>query len=318
MNPKYFYLLALFIVLNSCVSSQIYDDLKNQYDALKAENRELLSQLDNTNVDDSAAVALLKSQLEELKAQNSRLAMDLEGAQNSYNRMKASYDALDSNSSELLSQNLTQNRALLTKLEAKEKALAAESERLDRLRQELSQKSDRINQLESIIAAKEAQMRSLKNAIQAALTSFEGNGLTIEQRDGKVYVSMENKLLFESGSWAVNARGRSAVQALARVLANNSDIAVLIEGHTDNVPYSGSGNLNSNWDLSAKRATAIVAIMIETSRINEANITAAGRGQFAPIATNDTQEGRAANRRIEVILTPKLDQISQLLDQIED
>ncbi|MEP2936297.1 MAG: OmpA family protein [Gilvibacter sp.] len=318
MNPKFLYLLALSFVLNSCVSSQIYDDLKNKYDALQVENRDLLSQLDNNESNDSAAVALLKSQLQELKAQNSRLAMDLEGAQNSYNRMKASYDALENNSSELLSQNLTQNRALLTELEAKEKALAAESERLNRLQQELAQKSDRIDQLEAVIAAKEAQMRSLKDAIQAALTSFEGNGLTIEQRDGKVYVSMENKLLFESGSWAVNARGRSAVEALSKVLANNPEIAVLIEGHTDNVPYSGSGNLTSNWDLSAKRATAIVGIMIQSSSMSEANITAAARGEFAPVATNDTSEGREANRRIEVILTPKLDQITQLLEQIDE
>ena len=318
MNLKYLYLVTLSILLSSCVSPKLYNDLKSQNDALKAENKDLLSRLGENTTSDSAQVSLLKEEIEALKAQNSRLEMDLDGARNSYDRMKVSYDALEGNSSELLSQNLEQNRALLSELEEKEKKLAVESERLSRLQAELEQKSDRIDQLEALIEAKEAQMRSLKEAIQMALTSFEGNGLTIEQRDGKVYVSMENKLLFESGSWAVNVTGRSAVEALTQVLADNPEIAVLIEGHTDNVPYGGSGNLEDNWDLSTKRATAIVAVMLENSRIIEGNITAAGKGQFAPVASNDSPEGRAANRRIEVILTPKLDQISQLLDQIEE
>ncbi|HAT66446.1 MAG TPA: cell envelope biogenesis protein OmpA, partial [Flavobacteriaceae bacterium] len=114
----------------------------------------------------------------------------------------------------------------------KEKALAEEAARLNTLQKKLEDRSKRVEELESIIAAKDAQMKKLKDAISAALTNFEGNGLTVEQRDGKVYVSMENKLLFESGSWAVNTRGREAVNALGNVLAKNTEIAVLIEGHT--------------------------------------------------------------------------------------
>jgi len=207
---------------------------------------------------------------------------------------------------------------LLTSLEEKEKALIAEQDRLLRLQQELEARSKRVNQLEGIIDAKEAQMRNLKTAISAALVDFEGQGLTVEQRDGKVYVSMENKLLFSSGSWAVNENGKSAVVALARVLAVNPDIAVLIEGHTDNVPYTSNGNISDNWDLSTKRATAIVTIVVENERIDANRLTAAGRGQYDPIESNQTPEGRAANRRIEVILTPKLDEISRILNQFED
>ena len=127
---------------------------------------------------------------------------------------------------------------------------------------------------------------------------------------------MENKLLFESGSWAVGSQGRRAVQQLGTVLADNPDISILIEGHTDNVPYKGSGPLSGNWDLSTKRATAIVYILRENPSINPENLTAAGRGEYAPIASNDTPEGRAKNRRIEVVLTPKLDEITKLLDEI--
>ena len=159
-------------------------------------------------------------------------------------------------------------------------------------------------------------MRKLKDAISKALTNFEGKGLTVEQRNGKVYVSMENKLLFQSGSWSVGLEGRKAVQQLGSVLAENPDIAILIEGHTDNVPYKGNEQLSGNWDLSTKRATAIVNILRENNSINPENLTAAGRGEFAPIATNDTSEGKAKNRRIEVILTPKLDEISKLLNEI--
>lgn len=159
-------------------------------------------------------------------------------------------------------------------------------------------------------------MTSLKNAISNALTDFEGKGLTIEQRNGKVYVSMENKLLFNSGSWAVGVEGKKAVKQLGNVLGDNPEIAVLIEGHTDNAPYSGSGQIKGNWDLSTKRATAIVEILRENNNINPENLTAAGRGEFLPIASNDTAEGKAKNRRIEVILTPKLDEISKLLNEI--
>jgi chemotaxis protein MotB len=127
---------------------------------------------------------------------------------------------------------------------------------------------------------------------------------------------MENKLLFKSGSWSVGTEGRKAVQQLGSVLAENPDIAILIEGHTDNVPYKGNAQLSGNWDLSTKRATAIVNILRENTSINPENLTAAGRGEYAPVASNDTAEGKAKNRRIEVILTPKLDEISKLLNEI--
>lgn len=127
---------------------------------------------------------------------------------------------------------------------------------------------------------------------------------------------MENKLLFNSGSWAVGTEGKKAVKQLGTVLAENPEIAVLIEGHTDNAPFKGSGQLSGNWDLSTKRATAIVKILQENAKINADNLTAAGRGEFAPIASNDTPEGKAKNRRIEVILTPKLDELSKLLNKM--
>jgi chemotaxis protein MotB len=126
---------------------------------------------------------------------------------------------------------------------------------------------------------------------------------------------MENKLLFQTGSWAVNGEGKTAVVEVGKVLAQNPDLSVLIEGHTDDDKITGNlgGGIESNWDLSTKRATAIVNILSENKGINKQNLTAAGRGEFAPLMSNDTPEGKAKNRRIEIILTPKLDEISKML-----
>jgi len=307
--------IALLLLMSSCVSSKIYEDLKDKYDALKAENESLMAQLDGKGGNaDAYSVENLRKEIEKLQGEKTALAMELAAEKNKYNRLKESYDALEANSSSALTENLERNRKLLEQLEAKEKALNEEAARLESLQRKLADRSQRVEELEGIIAAKDAKMRALKDAISAALTNFEGNGLTVEQRDGKVYVSMENKLLFESGSWAVNSRGREAVVALGKVLAQNKEIAVLIEGHTDNVPYGGSGNIQDNWDLSTKRATAIVQILTENAGIPKDNLTAAGRGEYAPVDSNESAEGRAKNRRIEVILAPKLDELSKLLE----
>ncbi len=317
MIKKIFFGIILFSLTASCVSSKIYEDLQARYDALKAENESLMSRLDAQNgKGEEYSVQKLRMEIDRLNAENSRLKMDLAAVENSLERLQSSYDALEANSSSALTENLERNRKLLEELEAKEKRLSEEEARLKQLQKQLSDRSARVDELEGIIAAKDAKMRALKEAISAALINFEGNGLTVEQRDGKVYVSMENKLLFDSGSWAVNSRGREAVVQLGKVLAQNKEIAVLIEGHTDNVPYGGSGNITDNWDLSTKRATAIVSILTQNSGIPKDNLTAAGRGEYAPVAPNTTSEGRSKNRRIEVILTPKLDEIAKLLNDI--
>ena len=161
-------------------------------------------------------------------------------------------------------------------------------------------------------------MKKLKDALSKSLKAFEGKGLTVTEKDGKVYVSMENKLLFESGSWTVGAEGKKAVDLVSKVLAENPEISVLIEGHTDNDKITGTigGGVENNWDLSTKRATAIVTILTANPKVNKSNITAAGRSEYAPLMTNETAEGKAKNRRIEIILTPKLDEISKLLNEL--
>jgi chemotaxis protein MotB len=311
--------VCIAVSLTSCVSAKVYKDLEEKYANLKEErnqladeNQELETQCNRMQNELDA----LEKKYEETAAERDRLNQDYTALKSNYNNLQASYAALEKNSSAAIAENLKANRALLKELEAKEQALAEENKRLAGLKKELDSRSARVNELESLIAAKDAAMKKLKDAISKALLDFEGKGLTVEQRDGKVYVSLENKLLFESGSWAVGSEGRRAVVELGKVLAQNPEIAVLIEGHTDNVPYGGNGTLKGNWDLSTKRATAIVQILRENKKIDPKNLTAAGRSEFAPLATNSTAAGRAKNRRIEIILTPKLDEVTRLLNDL--
>jgi len=313
-------LLALAVTLTtSCVTSKVYKELESKYANLKRKNRKTNDKLLALQKESNAnkkTLAQLKEAYEKLKTERDNFEGEYNAALANYNNIKDSYDALEKNSSAAIAANSRKNRELLSKLEGKERALAQEHTRLEKLQRDLEARSQRVNELESLIAAKDAKMQSLKKAISKALRNFEGKGLTVEERNGKVYISMENKLLFESGSWAVGAQGQKAVKQLGKVLGGNPDIAVLIEGHTDDDPYIGNTQLSGNWDLSTKRATAIVNILLQNKNIDAQNLTAAGRGEFAPVASNETTEGKSKNRRIEVILTPKLDEITKLLNDI--
>jgi chemotaxis protein MotB len=290
--------LLILALSTSCVSKKIYTDLESKYAELKKENRSI--------ADENADLLKAKTQLElDRDVQNK----ELDKVKLERDKWQSEYSALEKNSSEALKTNLAKNRELLDQLETKGKALALEQERLDA-------SGKRLSELEALIAAKEASMQKLKETLSKALNSFEGKGLTVEQKNGKVYVSMENKLLFNSGSWAVSSEGKKAVVEVGKVLGDNPDISVLIEGHTDDDPFGGNGPIADNWDLSTKRATSIVAILSENKSVNKQNLTAAGRGEFSPLASNETAEGKAKNRRIEIILTPRLDAIAEMLKDI--
>lgn len=313
--------LSLFLAasLSSCVSKKLYTELEGKYASLKKDNRKLSDKNDElTKAKNQLDLDFqkLQDELAKTKADRDKLQGDLTASKNNLNTLQESYNALEKNSSNELQANMKKNRDLLAQLEAKEKALAAEQERLNKLKNDLQSNSARLAELESILSQKDAAMKKLKETLSKALNSFEGKGLTVEQKNGKVYVSMENKLLFGSGSWAVGTEGRKAVVEVGKVLGDNPDITVLIEGHTDDARYNGSGPIADNWDLSTKRATAIVTILAENKKINKKNLTAAGRSEYAPIASNDNAEGKSKNRRIEIILTPKLDEISKMLNDI--
>lgn len=280
-------------LLTGCVTRKLYNELDAKYKHCAEELERLTGEAGD-----------LKSQSADLGNKNQSLEQQLEEAVAERDKLKIAHAQLEKDY-----KNLEKNS---------DQAIKAEIERLNGLKKELDGKSSRVAELESKLAAQDKNLRNLKESLSKALFEFEGKGLTVEQKNGKVYVSMENKLLFPSGSWNVSSEGRNAVEQLASVLAKNPEIAILIEGHTDNDKVLGNlgGGITNNWDLSTKRATAIVNILEQTSGIDKKNLTAAGRSEFAPIASNGTTTGKAKNRRIEVILTPKLDEISKLLNDL--
>lgn len=313
--------ILMLAFASSCVSKKIYTDLENKLAELKKQHRTLEDEneaLKSSKNQFETENGTLKSELDKTKLERDKLAADYAASSNNLKALQSSYNALEKNSDEALKANLDKNRDLLAKLEAKEKALASEKDRLNKLSADLKDRSDRVNELEALIAAKEASLKKLKESLSKSLKAFEGKGLTVQQKDGKVYVSMENKLLFESGSWTVGTEGKKAIDLVGKVLGDNPDISVLIEGHTDNDKITGTigGGIENNWDLSTKRATAIVNILSANPKLKKENLTAAGRGEFSPLLSNDTPEGKAKNRRIEIILTPKLDEISKMLNEI--
>jgi chemotaxis protein MotB len=313
-------LLLIILTLSltaSCVTKKVYTELEEKYNKLSDNNSSLFGEnqdLIDKKKELEESRRKLQSEIDKLASEKGKLNNAVDQLENKKSTLEKEYNELSEMSAEQLSEKEKQNRALLVQLQEKESKLASESARLQKLQDELKSRSERVDQLESLIASKEAAMQRLKDAVSAALQGFEGKGLTVERKNGKVYVSMENKLLFGSGSWAVGSQGKSAVVNLAGVLKKNPDIDVLIEGHTDNVPYGGKDVVTDNWDLSTKRATAIVRILVNNS-VNAEQITAAGRSKYIPVASNSSVSGKAKNRRIEIILAPNLDAINDLLEE---
>lgn len=254
------------------------------------------NKLQNKSNDSMIQLLDSKSKLHEIISDSLMLV------KNDLNDIKLNYASLESKSDSDIKLRIIENNNLL--------------DSLARVQYELKTGLDKVFGLEKLVLEKEKKLNLLRKNLSDALLNFEGNGLKVDQRNGKVYVSMENKLLFKSGSWKVQPDGRKAIKQLSNVLAGNPEINVLIEGHTDNVPYSGKGVIKNNWDLSTKRATAIIDLLLTNKLVLPQNITAAGRGEFFPIASNSNEKGRSANRRIEVILTPQLNEITKLLENI--
>ena len=292
-------LIVILLSLNSCVSNRVFNDLESRYAQLKDNFNRQTKSIENLNTE----IKDLTKKFITLEETLEKTEDSLNQKQQKLEQLESSLDLLRQNSETELKKRIAENEELMEKIAERENELA------DRMA--------RVDELEGLITRQQEAMRNLKEKLSDALLNFEDKGLTVEARDGKVYVSMENKLLFRSGSWTVGAEGRLAIEELGNVLADNPDIAILIEGHTDNVPYSGKGPLKGNWDLSTKRATAIVNQLLENPDIIPHNLTAAGRGEYLPIAPNSTRQGRAANRRIEVVLSPKLDEIKQIINTID-
>lgn len=313
--------LLLIVFFVGCVPARKYEEANTRAKALQAE-------VDAANAkarDAQAALDEMRSGSEEMQKRFTRLQQDTTILGTSLRQMTGQYDKINALNNELLEKynkllagDRSENRKLLTDLEAlrlelmnKEDSLNALGRRVSEKQAALAEREAKLAELQAEIAAKDAAMKSLKDRVSAALTGFEGKGLTVEQRNGRIYVSMENKLLFPSGSAAVDAKGKEALTKLAKAIENEKDLSILVEGHTDTDKIQPGSAYRDNWDLSVMRATSVVRILQESSAIDPTRITAAGRGEFIPLDVAD----KAKNRRIEVILSPDLQELYKLVKE---
>lgn len=315
----------------SCVPSRKYEELNSKYKTCSEENESLKASnktLEEQTIELTSSVEQLKKAIASLENDTTIMGNSLRLMTTNYDNINKTYQLLLDKNNELLSGNKVTTEKLTKdllrtqeELQAKEDALrtlegslTVKEEKLKKLTTELELREKRVNELEAMISRKDSLVTALKNKVKDALLGFENNGLTIEQKNGKVYVSLDESLLFSSGSYAVGTKGVDVLKKLAKVLEQNQDINILVEGHTDNVPLNGKGDVADNWDLSVKRATSVVKIITTNSSVNPKRLTAAGRGEYIPLDMTNTGDGRKKNRRTEIILSPKLDELLQLLE----
>jgi chemotaxis protein MotB len=336
MKKTFFYLPGILLIILaaiSCVSGRKYGSLQdtskqfmNERDAFKTDNIGLEMQ----NRELQAKIDGLQKETETIKQDIKKAQAERDKARDDYNKVSAQFSELQNAHEDLVRGNVKETQKLLSDLQAAQENLQkkedllrqlgsnldAKKSSLDELTFELDKRNARLAELEKILDAQKKITQDLKNKVSEALLGFENNGLTVTMRDGKVYVSLDEKLLFKSASWDIDANGRNALRKLAGVLEKNPGIQVTIEGHTDNVPYNpGSGPLKDNWDLSVKRATTVVRTLLEGSKIDAKRLTASGRSQYLPVDQSNSAEARTKNRRTEIILTPDLTELYQLINK---
>lgn len=332
-KPLSLIVILLSISVLSCVPASKYRELQNasrqnmmDRDDYKTENLTLSMQ----NKETATRIAALEAEMTRTKQDIALAEIERNKAREELNTISDRYYALQNAQEDLVRGNLTETKKLLAELQAAQDNLRQKEDimkqlehsmdlrkiSLDELNLELEKKNARMAELEKVLDNQKKIVEDLKMKVSEALMGFENNGLTVTNRDGKVYLSLDEKLLFKSASWEIDANGRNALKKLAAVLERNPGIQITIEGHTDNVPYRpGSGNLSDNWDLSVKRATTVVRTLLEGSKINPSRLTASGRSEFVPVETGDTPEARQKNRRTEIILTPDLTELYNLINQ---
>lgn len=304
---------VLFLTTSCVVSRKKFDEMLAQKIRTESELLEKSDQLNDTREKRDS----LDAQVRKLAQDTVRLYSSIGGLndryrnlQNDYNQLNGTYKNL-LNSSGKLNRDLSQQREQLLGIQSN---LDRTRKKNDSLNISLAERETKVKELEGILAEKDKAVRKLKDQISAALLSFKESDLTVKVKNGKVYVSLAEQLLFQSGSTVVDAKGVTALQQLAKALRDQSGIQIMVEGHTDNDPFlKPFEHMTDNWDLSVLRATAITRILTK-SGVSSSQITASGKGEFNPLVANDSKENKRRNRRTEIIITPQLDELFRLLD----
>jgi chemotaxis protein MotB len=325
--------LLIVIAAISCVSGKRYADLQSTSRDFMAERDTFKTRnigLEMQNKELEAKLSILEKESGNAKKEVAVASGSRDKALDDYNKMTARYNELQNAQEDLIKGNVKETQKLLTELKGAqenlqkkedilhqlEQNLDAKKLSLDELSFELEKRNARLAELEKILDGQKKIVQDLKTKVSEALLGFENNGLTVTMKNGKVYVSLDEKLLFKSASWDIDANGKTALKKLAGVLEKNPDIQITIEGHTDNVPYNPvNSQLKDNWDLSVKRSTSVIRTLLEGSKINPARLTASGRSEYLPVDDKNSSEARQKNRRTEIILTPDLTELYRLIDK---
>lgn len=312
MKNPFLIICLLAIVLSGCVSKKKYEELTALKDSAQKQlrdsraklreqeeaNKKLQGQLDDCN----DAKEKLEYEMAVLQQKRSSLDSQMTKLEAECSRMNNNYEKLKEKSTKKL-------RDLVSKLESLQDSLAS-------VQGDLSEREARLAEVEAALAKQDSIMQALKNRVAKALLGFEEDGLTVEIRNGKVYVSLSNKLLFSSGSTKIDANGQKALKGLAEAISSDKDLNIMVEGHTDDVPVSNLGDIKDNWDLSVMRSTEVVRYLVKFG-VEETRVIPSGRGEYLPKDDNKTPEARASNRRTEIIISPKLDELFELIGQGE-
>lgn len=331
MKKIYIPISICLLAFASCVPQRLMEETKAKLNSCETELASVKKaslDCDGRYADAKEKMAKEEKELAGLQRDTSIMASNLRLLQNKYDKLNMVNDQLLDKYNRMLVGSEKDNATLSGKLQltqeqllkkedelkALELRLMKQQQDLDALSAELKKREARVNELEAILKKKDQATADLKKKLQDALLGFEGKGLTITQKNGKVYVSLDESLLFESGKTAVQPKGIEALKNVAKVLEQNADINIVVEGHTDDVPMKGAGEIKDNWDLSVMRATSVTKIILNNSSTDPKRITSAGRGEFFPVDAAKTADARKKNRRTEIILTPKLDELFKVLE----
>ncbi len=314
MKINVFLFFIPLLLFSSCiVTKKKFDDVLAQKVKAEGELSDKTNQLEKAN----ASIKELNETLTKLRQDTADLNQTYRATNQKLAGLNKEYDELNSYYKNLLTNSGKLNRDMA---QQKDQLLAIQEnlERTHKLNDSLSnslvEREKKVKELEQILANKDKAVKDLKDRISNALLNFKENDLTVKVKNGKVYVSLAEQLLFGSGSIEVDKKGVTALQQLAKAIKDQKDIQIMIEGHTDNVPISKkSAYMQDNWDLSVMRATSITKILTGAG-VTPKQITAAGKGEFSPLAANDNAQNKQKNRRTEIIITPNLDELFKLLE----
>ncbi len=331
MMKRILYIAIGMALLGSCVPTGEFTQQVDKSNSLQGERDVLMAENEFLTVENRE----MRAKFDEVEAQKEQFTKDsiriykhVEDLEKELTQLERKYADLESTHEALLRGNARETRRLLNELQTTQEDLAAKQQLLKELeanvagqRQDLNQltaeleaRNARLMEMEEMLYQKDRILDDLRQKVADALMGFEGQGLTVTRKNGKVYVSMDEKLLFKSGSTSVDPKGVQALRQLSQVLARNPEIDIMIEGHTDDVPFRKGASIKDNWDLSVLRATSIVRILLDGSGIDPTRLTVAGRGEFLPVDSADTPEARRRNRRTEIILSPDLSEVFRILE----